>query len=62
MNGNPRESLLRQAAGGRPDGRAAHHAITARVEPDRGVFMISVAAELADDAPADAAHVRGSAG
>ena len=50
MNGNPRERILRAAAG--PDGDAAHDdRITARVEHDRGVFMISVAAELAEMHP-----------
>ena len=52
MNGNPRERLLRQAAGGVADGRAAHHADHRHgVEHDRGVFMISVAAELAEMHP-----------
>ena len=50
MNGNPRERILRRRPEG-ADGDAAHHAITARVEHDRGVFMISVAAELAEMHP-----------
>jgi MerR family transcriptional regulator/heat shock protein HspR len=49
MNGNPRERLLREAAG-RPDGRPPHPRDRA-VDHDRGVFMISVAAELADMHP-----------
>ena len=50
MNGNPRERILR-AAGAADGGRAPHHRITARVDHDRGVFMISVAAELAEMHP-----------
>ena len=50
MNGNPRERILREA------GRGALMAvrrtrITASVDHDRGVFMISVAAELAEMHP-----------
>ena len=37
---------------------SARSVITATVARDRGVFMISVAAELAEMHPADAAHVR----
>ena len=50
MNGNPRERIL--AGGGSAlMAHAARTRITARVEHDRGVFMISVAAELAEMHP-----------
>ena len=51
MNGNPRERILREAGQGRLMGRPRKHPVTARVEYDRGVFMISVAAELAEMHP-----------
>ena len=49
MNGNPRERILRAA--GRVVVATRRTRITARVEHDRGVFMISVAAELAEMHP-----------
>ena len=68
MNGNPRERLFAEA-GARGELQAEREGgvmarrvrTTTRVEvsSDRGVFMISVAAELAEMHPADAAHVRG---
>ena len=56
MNGNPRERLFDGApttASGERDGRAGASRTTTRVEvsSDRGVFMISVAAELAEMHP-----------
>ena len=52
MNGNPRERLLRRRPEASLMARAAHHADHGHgVEHDRGVFMISVAAELAEMHP-----------
>ena len=51
MNGNPRESLLRRRPEAVADGRAAHARSPRGWRHDRGVFMISVAAELADMHP-----------
>ena len=51
MNGNPRAKLFARARG-RRDGATANDATTrVTVDRDRGVFMISVAAELADMHP-----------
>ena len=50
MNGNPRERILREAARARLMARPAH-ALTSSVDHERGVFMISVAAELAEMHP-----------
>ena len=52
MNGNPRERLMRDAPPGTPSLMAPAAArITRQVADDRGVFMISVAAELAEMHP-----------
>ena len=69
MNGNPRAKLFpdgettasRRGEGGRAlMAQPQRMRATARIEvaSDKGVFMISVAAELAEHASADAAHVR----
>ena len=50
MNGNPRERILR-AAGAAPDGRPRRTRDHGARGADRGVFMISVAAELAEMHP-----------
>ena len=51
MNGNPRERILREAGKGSRLMAVRRTRITARVEHDRGVFMISVAADLAEMHP-----------
>jgi MerR family transcriptional regulator/heat shock protein HspR len=54
MNGNPREGMLRARGAGRKERglmRLAGGTRTANVDAERGVFMISVAAELAEIAP-----------
>ena len=51
MNGNPRERILRAAGRLLMAARRTTTRITARVDHDRGVFMISVAAELAEMHP-----------
>ena len=51
MNGNPRERILRAAGRSLMAARRTTTRITARVDHDRGVFMISVAAELAEMHP-----------
>ena len=53
LEGDERQPARADPAGGGSalDGVPPHHRITARVDHDRGVFMISVAAELAEMHP-----------